>query len=212
VRDLDPGLYEVLVTEALQGALEARAGAGSDGGDVDVRGLRAAEAADRIALHCSRVIEQALDAVDDSRRVTVGVEVARALIARLAELTRTDTGATPVEAAQILHAIQDRLPDGRPSAWPEPLIPLLDTTLHTNAPGEPRLVSQLQAEIESADAIDVVMAFVRRSGSGRRSMSCGNWAPRCASPTTCPRLGCTPKAGCSHATRASPPPTSVPRT
>ena len=41
---------------------------------------------------------------------------------------------------------------------------LLDTTLLTNAPGEPGLWSQLRSEIESADAIDVVMAFIRRSG------------------------------------------------
>ena len=45
-----------------------------------------------------------------------------------------------------------------------PLIPLLDTTLLTNAPGEPTLWSQLRSEIESADSIDVVMAFIRRSG------------------------------------------------
>ena len=40
----------------------------------------------------------------------------------------------------------------------------LDTTLLTNAPGEPRLGSQILTEIESADSIDLVMAFVRRSG------------------------------------------------
>jgi HKD family nuclease len=34
----------------------------------------------------------------------------------------------------------------------------------TNAPGEPRVGSQLLTEIHSADRIDVVMAFVRRSG------------------------------------------------
>src|SRR6201999_4282040 len=45
-----------------------------------------------------------------------------------------------------------------------PLIPLLDTTLLTNAPGEPRVGSQVLTEIDSADDIDVVMAFVRRSG------------------------------------------------
>jgi len=48
----------------------------------------------------------------------------------------------------------------------EPLIPLLDTTLLTNAPGEPRVGHQLRTEIQSADRIDVVMAFVRRSGIG----------------------------------------------
>jgi len=46
------------------------------------------------------------------------------------------------------------------------VFPLLDTTLLTNAPGEPNLWSQLRSEIESADRIDVVMAFIRRSGIG----------------------------------------------
>lgn len=45
-----------------------------------------------------------------------------------------------------------------------PLIPLLDTMLMTNSPGEPRVGHQLVAEIHSADRIDVVMAFIRRSG------------------------------------------------
>jgi len=40
----------------------------------------------------------------------------------------------------------------------------LDTTLLTNAPGEPRVGHQLLTEIYSADRIDVVMAFIRRSG------------------------------------------------
>ncbi|TWG26242.1 superfamily II DNA or RNA helicase [Actinoplanes teichomyceticus] len=44
------------------------------------------------------------------------------------------------------------------------MIPLVDTTLLTNAPGEPRVGNQVLAEIESADAIDLVMAFIRRSG------------------------------------------------
>jgi len=44
------------------------------------------------------------------------------------------------------------------------LIPLLDTTLLTNAPGEPRVGSQVLEEIPSADRIDIVMAFIRQSG------------------------------------------------
>lgn len=45
-----------------------------------------------------------------------------------------------------------------------PLIPLLDTTLLTNAPGEPGVGHQVRAEIASADRIDLVMAFIRRTG------------------------------------------------
>ena len=64
----------------------------------------------------------------------------------------------------MLHAVLGRRPDGSVDSIAEPLIPLLDTTLLTNAPGEPSLWNQLRSEIESADAIDVVMAFIRHSG------------------------------------------------
>jgi superfamily II DNA or RNA helicase len=156
---MDPGIYEVLVTEALRthlDSLESRRRL--------TRPLHIAEAADRIALHLSRQIEQSLAAVGDSDRVQVGIEIARDLIARLAELVESDTAAAPVEPGEVLHAILERRPDGTPQPIAEPLIPLLDTTLLTNAPGEPGLLNQLDAEIDSADAIDVVMAFIRRSG------------------------------------------------
>jgi superfamily II DNA or RNA helicase len=64
----------------------------------------------------------------------------------------------------VLRAIRRRLPDGTPERIPAPLIPLLDTTILTNAPGEPGVGHQIQAEIASADRIDLVMAFIRRSG------------------------------------------------
>ena len=60
--------------------------------------------------------------------------------------------------------MQGLLPDGSPESIPVPLIPLLDTTLLTNSPGEPRVGHQIQTEIASADRIDVIMAFIRRSG------------------------------------------------
>ncbi|MGV0602610.1 phospholipase D-like domain-containing protein, partial [Mycolicibacterium pulveris] len=98
-------------------------------------------------------------------RVKVGIEIARQLIQRLSELAETDTSAAPVEPGEVLHAILEKQPDGTPRTITEPLIPLLDTTLLTNAPGDPVLITQLDAEIDSAtDGIDVVMAFVRRSG------------------------------------------------
>ena len=46
-----------------------------------------------------------------------------------------------------------------------PLTPVLDTTLLTNANGEPTLFRQLSSEIPApGDPIDLVMAFIRRSG------------------------------------------------
>ncbi|KYF88723.1 helicase, partial [Sorangium cellulosum] len=156
------GLYEILVTEAvasglrdLDASLEASTGA-----------LRPAEAADRVALHLSRIVQRAIAGVPDAERVRVGVGLARRIVDQIEEAivgaeVRPDA---PVEPATVLRAIAGRQPDGRPETIPEPLIPLLDTTLLTNAPGEPRVGHQLLTEVRSADRIDVVMAFVRRSG------------------------------------------------
>ena len=156
---MEPGIYEVLVTEVLRTHLESL-----ESRFRTTRALHTAEAADRIAMHLSRQIERSLAAVSDTDRVRIGIDVARHLMARLAELVVADTSETPVEPGEVMHAILERLPDGTPQSIIEPLIPLLDSTLLTNAPGEPVLLNQLDAEIDSADAIDVVMAFIRRSG------------------------------------------------
>lgn len=156
------GLYEVLITDALAQSLrelDARL-------EVRSEKLRAAEAADRIALHLGRLVARALAGVPDDERVARGMTLARRLIEQIEQAI---VGAevlpeSPIEPASVLHAIVGRRPDGSPETIQQPLIPLLDTTLLTNAPGEPRVGSQLLAEIHSADRIDVVMAFVRRSG------------------------------------------------
>lgn len=156
-----PGLYEVLVTEGLGDALA----------DLDAqlaartRRLQPLEAPDRIAWHLARQIELALAGVGDAERVNTGVRVARALLARLVELVSSaDAEALPAEPATVLQAVLGRRPDGEPAELHQPLVPLLDTTLLTHAPGEPSLWSQLRSEIASSDAVDVVMAFIRRSG------------------------------------------------
>lgn len=158
--ELRPGLHESLITEGLAArlaAIERRL-------VPERRALRSAEAADRIALHLGRQIERALTDVRDEDRVERGLAVAHALLGRLADLIETDPSELPADPAEVLHSVAPRRPDGTPDAIGHPLIPVLDTTLLTNSPGEPSLWSQLRSEIESADAVDVVMAFIRRSG------------------------------------------------
>lgn len=159
---LTRGLYEVLLTEALdeqlgrlEGSLEA------------IReGLRAPEAADRIALHLARVVERTIEAIAERERTAVGINLARHLIGSIQRLIPTADleKERPLEAGQVLRGIGSHLPDGRAESIREPLIPLLDTTLLTNAPGEPRVGHQVLVEVQSADSIDVVMAFIRHSG------------------------------------------------
>ena len=222
--ELGAGLYETIVNEAFAQRLS-----GVDDELVDRRALRTADASDRIAQYLARELKRGLDSVPDADRVAVGVGVARRLLDELfGALPQTAADAADVlPTDQVLHAIGVRRVDGSVRMPTHPLIPLLDTTLLTNAPGEPRVGSQVLTEIDSADAIDVVMAFVRRSGllpfaaalrehcaRGRRlrvltttytgsteAKALGHAgrprAPRCGCPMTSRPPGCTRRRGCS---------------
>jgi superfamily II DNA or RNA helicase len=95
-----------------------------------------------------------------------GVRLARYLIDEIVGKTNVQSLVTerPTDSLQMLRAIRSHLPDGSFEHIESPLIPLLDTALLTNAPGEPRVGRQIQAEIASSDRIDVIMAFIRRTG------------------------------------------------
>jgi superfamily II DNA or RNA helicase/HKD family nuclease len=156
------GLYEVLITEALQANL-----GGIDAALRAVRGtLRAPEAADRISLHLAHVIARAIGAIEEDERTGKGIDLARRVVDLIGDspVTADLIGERPLESGEVLNRVVGMQPDGRPESISEPLIPLLDTTLLTNAPGEPRVGHQVVTEIESADRVDVVMAFIRRSG------------------------------------------------
>src|SRR5437868_13916678 len=95
------GLYEVLMTEALEqqlmqlgATLSAKRG-----------GLRPAEAADRIALHLARVVERSIASIDESERTAIGIDLARRLIDIIRALPSANNLATerPLESGQILH-------------------------------------------------------------------------------------------------------------
>jgi superfamily II DNA or RNA helicase len=156
---LEAGLYEALLTEGLAEAIRT-----SDRDLVATRRLKPYEAPDRIALHLANLIRSSLSSISEDGRVEKGIELVRLLSDRLAELLSVGDVDQVVEPGTVLHAIFRRRPDGSARPIPEPLTPLLDTTLLTNAPGEPNLWSQLLEEAKSADSIDVVMAFIRRSG------------------------------------------------
>jgi superfamily II DNA or RNA helicase/HKD family nuclease len=156
------GLHEELISEALEQELARLPASLVPHRDT----LRHAEAGDRLAIYLARLVERAVDDLPEKQRVERGLALARALVATIAtelgdEQFRSDA---PVLEASVLRAIRMRQPDGTPETIEAPLIPLLDTTLLTNAPGEPRVGHQLLTEIGSASRIDIVMAFIRRSG------------------------------------------------
>jgi superfamily II DNA or RNA helicase len=171
------GLYEVLVTQLLERELQhlgqtLRA---------EREPLRAADAADRLALHLSRIVRRVVDDLAETDRVKIGIALVRDLLKQLGQ-TMDEANVldqAPVDKDHVLKALLDRRPDGEFDKIPSPSTPLLDTTLLTNSPGDPRVGHEILSEIYSADRIDVVIAFIRRSGIAplldalRRHCECG---------------------------------------
>jgi superfamily II DNA or RNA helicase/HKD family nuclease len=168
---LPRGLYETLLTEALAARIEGLA----PRRQATVVPLRDPDAADRLALHVAQLVERAVDGLPEGERARRGARLARALIGHLVEAMGADAlgdegtrealrGERPDEPPRLLAAVRDTTPAGTAETLSSPLIPLLDTTLLTNAPGEPGVGRQLVEEIASADRVDIVMAFIRRSG------------------------------------------------
>jgi HKD family nuclease len=129
--------------------------------------LANAEAGDRVSRHLAGVIQRAIESAPENERSARATRLAVDLLRRLETLTSGELDVAldePSDPAAVLHAVLRLLPDGRPEAIQRPLTPLLDTTVLTNAPGEPAVGHELKAEIPSADAIDVVVAFIRLTG------------------------------------------------
>ncbi len=161
MKDLPPGLYESILTERLDRELASL----DRSHHVHRKALQAAEAPDRLALHLSSVVEKVLASLPIELRVKAGAALVRELVRKAAAECAPDLASeAPHPSGDILTEITARLPDGRPAHITPPVVPFVDTALMTNAPGEPRLASQLASEIPSAERIDLIMAFIRRSG------------------------------------------------
>ena len=215
VEPLRAGLYETLVTRRLKRLLGEL---GDDSLDAELAALADAEASDRVSRHVALLLARVIEAFPEQDRAEAGWRHAGAVLRLLDDLDGPDVGLSEevlAEPTQVLHAILRRQPDGTREELERPLTPLLDTTVLTNAPGEPAVGHELRAEIHSADSIDLVMAFVRWSGvrpmmqvlrrhtaagkrvrvltttyttapSGARSPSSTSSAPRSECPTTRP--------------------------
>jgi superfamily II DNA or RNA helicase len=158
---LPPGLYEQILTQALEEAL-----AGLPDELADRRSITDLEAPDRFAMHLATAVRRALGAQREEGRAQVSAQIVRSLLHHLTTLAEDydDAPEAPTPGAQILHSVARRNPDGTSRPLPSPITPLLDTTVLTNSRQDQNMWAHLKSEIGSACGVDAIVAFIRVAG------------------------------------------------
>lgn len=149
---LAEGIYEHLLTRALDEGVTATPAFRSDIASIDTANLPA-----WLSRHLAREIERALrDAPTQAEQLTI----AHRILAVVGELS-PDLQTTPAEVsppARVLRALYRTAPPDRPSTA------LSSSTLLTRARSEPSLGHELSREIASADRVDILSAFITMGG------------------------------------------------
>ncbi len=159
---LKPGLYETVITQTLQKELQINAGFYSEIGPIDE-----AEAAKILTKHLTEIIEKKLERVKDQ-----GIKSQIALVNRIATtLSEAEDGVEAdfvdetaqqllglSEIKNSLHAIDKKVKLIRPGTS------LAMSSLFTGAIHEPQLYTELNKEIASSNAIDLLVSFIKWSG------------------------------------------------
>jgi hypothetical protein len=160
MQDLAPGLYDHPLNEALHEALAAQ----PVGLNREHALLDPVEAPQRLARYLRQLSEIALATLPEAQRQQL------ALVNRIVAVLQEQAPKT-ITAGDRLHPSARLLQELRAApllpgqeAITRPLIPLADGTLLINALSEPSVGLALQAEVPSADRIDLLCAFIKWSG------------------------------------------------
>ena len=214
---MELGLYESVITAELERRL-----ADLIGREADITAVDLADQTLVLTRHVAAALHTHLSAERDPAQ---RVQLANQLLALIA--SSESNVEDPLKQLRGIH--QPSAPGATSRYAQRPKTPLNDAALLTNAPDEPSLAAELKAEIESADSIDLLCAFVmwrglrlletplQRAreadipirvitttyigGTSARHLTdwCGTSVPRSASSTTLPARDCTRRHGCSAA-------------
>lgn len=148
-----PGVYDQLITEALDGVLESSTGS-------RVESLPPSRAAAVLAWHVYERVLALLADMSGQEAPTRQLELANRVLAALPRPERGDAVAAP---ARLLTLVQQRaaLPG---DALEAPLLPLREGALLVNGPRDVNMLRALRNELATADRVDLIVAFLRFSG------------------------------------------------
>ncbi|MEV4568569.1 DUF3427 domain-containing protein [Nonomuraea sp. NPDC049419] len=163
--DLQPGVYQHLITRELDALLRAV----SDRDLIDRRSLDPADSDVTLARHLAALTRRALRSVrgeSDTVRLARQVEIVNRIAGLIGELV--PEAAAPeelVEAADELLGIATGRDAGGHVRFPaRPAIPLTGSALLVNGRGQPEIGHELKRELASADHVDLLCAFVKWNG------------------------------------------------
>ncbi len=161
--ELSPGLYDQLVDQLLRERLDDLAGRRLT---PSLEVVEAAELPDRVGEVVADWVRLMLAGVPANRRPDAALALVESLLASLSDLDADGALRDRMLAAPLrrLRAIERLDPTDKPMPIRQPLTPLRDTVLMTNAPDQPSVGREIEAEIDSADRIDLVLAFIRWTG------------------------------------------------
>jgi HKD family nuclease len=150
--ELRAGLYESLLTSKLGRQLGANA-------DLDPV-LRAVDLAEQPEVLARHVREAAFRTLSAQRDPAKRVELVNALLGVLDQADDAASG----DPRQLLSLSRPAVSGTTPLSIVRPTIPLSDAALLTNAPLEPSLGAEVRAELETADQVELLCAFVKWHG------------------------------------------------
>jgi HKD family nuclease len=110
-----------------------------------------------LARHVQALVERALrESKDPERRL--------ALVNGIVEQLQQELHAVAAPASQLLRLTEPSQPGIAPPDNARPRTPLSEAALLTNAKGEPSLGAEVRAELDTADEVDLLIAFIKWHG------------------------------------------------
>ena len=152
---LKRGIYEQLVSRDLTQRLSALSALGLK---FDDEALDTAEWPAQLSRHVAEALRRTLSSIPSEDRLVMADQLLELLHQPGAPDERIDP---PV---RLLRAVQPSQPGPMRPLVPHPVLGVGQSDLLVNARGEPSLMHSLISEIASADRIDFVVAFIKRSG------------------------------------------------
>jgi superfamily II DNA or RNA helicase len=160
---LVPGLHEALITRAINDEIQ-----GAKNFETELEPVATEAAPQLLGRYLFDALVRALRNLPEEHRAKRQIELANELVDLLAKASPNsgvDDTEHVVDPAQLLYAVRElgaaRLGTGHVA---RPSLPLRHSDLLVNGPRDLRVGSEVRLELESADAVDIIVSFVKWNG------------------------------------------------